>query len=143
MNILIVFLATLDVVVAAILIGLILIQQSKGAGLGTSFGGAAESVFGGQAVNHLSKATVWLTSTFFVVTLLLAILIGHSEKDQSILETIEQPEVKKEVVEEEEEVKDKVEAVKAVKAVKADAKVVETKVTEKAVTDVKEETKTK
>lgn len=141
MNILIVFLATLDVVVAAILIGLILIQQSKGAGLGTSFGGAAESVFGGQAVNHLSKATVWLTSTFFVVTLLLAILIGHSEKDQSILETIEQPEVKKEVVEE--EVKDKVEAVEAVKAVKADAKVVETKVTEKAVTDVKEETKTK
>jgi len=103
MNILIIFLATFDVVVAALLIGLILIQQSKGAGLGTSFGGAAESVFGGQAVNHLSKATVVLTSTFFIVTLLLAILIGHSEDDKSILETVDNTiEVQAEKVEKQE-----------------------------------------
>ena len=49
MNILIHFLLAVEAVVCLMLIGIILIQKSKGQGLGLSFGsGAAESVFGGQ-----------------------------------------------------------------------------------------------
>ncbi len=67
----------LVVVVALLLIGLILIQPSKSGGLGAAFGGIGESVFGAQVGSHLTKVTVFLTALFFVLTLLLATLIGH------------------------------------------------------------------
>ncbi len=72
-----VILYALVVVVALLLIGLILIQPSKSGGLGATFGGIGESVFGAQAGSHLTKATVVLTAVFFLFTLLLATLIGH------------------------------------------------------------------
>ena len=51
MNILIHLLMAVEAIVCLMLIGIILIQKSKGQGLGVSFGGgAAESVFGGQMV---------------------------------------------------------------------------------------------
>lgn len=77
MAVLTVMLYALVVVVALLLIGLILIQPSKSGGLGATFGGVGESVFGGQAGSHLTKATVILTAVFFIFTLLLATLIGH------------------------------------------------------------------
>ena len=72
-----VILYALVVVVALLLIGLILIQPSKSGGLGATFGGIGESVFGAQAGSHLTKATVFLTAIFFLFTLFLATLIGH------------------------------------------------------------------
>lgn len=75
MNILIHFLMALEAVVCLMLIGIILIQRSKGHGLGLSFGGgAAESVFGGQMGNVLTRTTVVLAVVFLANTLLLAIL---------------------------------------------------------------------
>lgn len=66
------------VIIAILLIGLVLIQPSKsGGGLGSAFGGAGESVFGAQAMSHLSKLTIVLMSVFFVLTLALAIISGH------------------------------------------------------------------
>ncbi len=67
----------LVVIVALLLIGLILIQPSKSGGLGATFGGVGESVFGAQAGSHLTKATVVLTAVFFICSLVLATLIGH------------------------------------------------------------------
>ena len=72
-----VILYAMVVVIALLLIGLILIQPSKSGGLGATFGGIGESVFGAQAGSHLTKATVFLTAVFFLFTLLLATLIGH------------------------------------------------------------------
>ncbi len=72
-----VFLYALVVVVALLLIGIIMIQPSKSGGMGAAFGGIGESVFGGQAGSHLTKATVVMTAVFFVLTLILASLIGH------------------------------------------------------------------
>ncbi len=58
------------------IIGLILIQQGKGADAGATFGGGASgSVFGAQgAASFLSKATATLAGLFFITSLGLAIL---------------------------------------------------------------------
>ena len=80
---LLVFLYALVVVVSLLLIGLILIQPAKSGGMGAAFGGVGESVFGGKAGSHLTKATVWMTALFFVLCLALAVLIGHGYKVES------------------------------------------------------------
>ncbi|MBQ9789744.1 MAG: preprotein translocase subunit SecG [Lentisphaeria bacterium] len=65
------------ILVALMLIALILVQQSKSGGLGGTFGGVGESLMGGQAGSHLTKATVWLTVVFFILILLLAMVISR------------------------------------------------------------------
>ena len=72
-----VFLYVLVVIAAVLLVGLILLQPAKSGGMGAAFGGVGESVFGGKAGSHLTKATVYLTAIFFIIALLLAALIGH------------------------------------------------------------------
>ena len=68
------------VLIALLLICLVLVQPSKGGGLGSAFGGIGESVFGAQAMSQLSKVTVVLLSLFFVLTLILAVMTGHRSK---------------------------------------------------------------
>jgi len=80
MSIIVVFLYALVVVLSLLLIGLVLIQPAKSGGMGAAFGGIGESVFGGKAGSHLTKATVVMTALFFVLTLALAALIGHGVK---------------------------------------------------------------
>ena len=60
------------------IIGLILIQQGKGADAGATFGaGASGSVFGAQgAASFLSRTTATLAALFFITSLGLAILNG-------------------------------------------------------------------
>jgi len=79
---------TLVVILAVLLIALILVQPSKsGGGFGSAFGGLGESVFGAQAMSHLSKLTVWCISIFFVLTLASAIVAGHMQTaDTSVVE---------------------------------------------------------
>ena len=79
---------TLVVILAVLLIALILVQPSKsGGGFGSAFGGLGESVFGAQAMSHLSKLTVWCISIFFVLTLASAIIAGHMKSaDTSVVE---------------------------------------------------------
>ena len=82
MSALLIFIYALVVLVSLLLIGLILIQPSKSGGMGAAFGGIGESVFGGKTGSHLTRATVWMTAIFLVLTLLLAILIGHGVKGE-------------------------------------------------------------
>ena len=79
---------TLVVILAVLLIALILVQPSKsGGGFGSAFGGLGESVFGAQAMSHLSKLTVWCISIFFILTLASAIIAGHMRTaDSSVVE---------------------------------------------------------
>jgi preprotein translocase subunit SecG len=60
-------------------IGLVMMQQGKGADAGASFGtGSAGSVFGAQgAASFLSRTTAILASLFFVTSLGLAVINGH------------------------------------------------------------------
>lgn len=56
------------------LIGLVLIQQGKGADAGASFGGGASNTFFGSAgaANFLTRATAILAAVFMVCSLALA-----------------------------------------------------------------------
>ena len=82
-----------DVIAALLLIGIILIQQSKsGGGLGALGGGMTESVFGTAAGNIITKTTVVLAAVFLGVTLVLAVLSGQRAEQQGIADRLEQQE---------------------------------------------------
>ena len=70
------------VLIALTLIGLVLIQQGKGADMGASFGaGSSATVFGsGGSGNFLTKATTWLAVAFFVISLVLGNLTANRTK---------------------------------------------------------------
>lgn len=61
---------------AVAIIGLVLIQQGKGADMGASFGsGASQTIFGSAGSgNALTKSTTWLAVLFFITSLSLAVL---------------------------------------------------------------------
>jgi len=63
------------VVVAVALVGLVLIQQGKGADAGAAFGGgASQTVFGSQGSgNFLTRSTSLLAAIFFVTSFSLAV----------------------------------------------------------------------
>lgn len=67
-------------VVALAIIGLILLQQGKGADMGASFGaGASQTLFGSDGSgNVLTKATAWLVVLFFASSFGLAIFANQS-----------------------------------------------------------------
>src|SRR3954453_2546821 len=64
------------VLVALGIIGLVLLQDGKGAGMGSGFGGgASSSLFGATgSANFLSRATAALATVFFLLSLGLAYL---------------------------------------------------------------------
>ncbi|NNM52838.1 MAG: preprotein translocase subunit SecG [Pseudomonadales bacterium] len=66
--------------VASMMVGLILLQQGKGAEAGASFGaGASQTVFGAAgAASFLTKLTAWLAGIFMVTSLTLAV---YARKD--------------------------------------------------------------
>jgi len=68
--------------IAICLIGLVLIQQGKGADMGASFGaGSSATIFGSSGSgNFLTKATTWLAIGFFVISLLLGNLTANRTK---------------------------------------------------------------
>lgn len=69
-------------IVALCLIGLVLIQQGKGADMGASFGaGSSATIFGSSGSgNFLTRATTWLAVAFFIISLVLGNLTANREK---------------------------------------------------------------
>ncbi len=66
---------------------LVLMQRPKQEGLGAAFGGGVtDQVFGARTTNVLQKGTVWLASLFFILSLILAILIGKQNKAKPIID---------------------------------------------------------
>jgi preprotein translocase subunit SecG len=76
-------------------VGLVLIQQGKGADAGAAFAGGSGSVFGAQgASSFLSRTTAILAALFFTTSLGLAVLSGHQNKTDDLImdqPAIEQP----------------------------------------------------
>ncbi len=68
------------ILVALAIIGLILIQQGKGADAGASFGsGASQTLFGSRGSgNALSRGTAILAAVFFVTSVSLAVIAKHN-----------------------------------------------------------------
>lgn len=86
------FLMVVEVLVSVALIGLILIQQGKGADAGAAFGsGSSSTVFGARgSANFLSRSTAWLATIFFGTSLALAYLVHGSREAQSVVDTVQQ-----------------------------------------------------
>lgn len=86
-NILLVF----HVLVAVSVVGLILLQQGKGADAGAAFGsGASSTVFGSQGSGtFLSRATGILAAIFFLTSLGLAYLANEGVKPTSVVDQMQ------------------------------------------------------
>lgn len=88
------FILIFHFVVAVALIGLILIQQGKGAEAGASFGaGASQTVLGSSGGwNFFSKVTAILATIFFVTSVSLAVVAKNrtvvSDIDLPVLEQV-------------------------------------------------------
>ncbi len=81
------------VIVAALLIGAVLLQRGKGADAGAGFGsGASGTVFGARgSANFLTRTTGILATLFFVTSLSLAFIGAQRPVANSLLETTEVP----------------------------------------------------
>lgn len=85
-------LLAIELVVAILLVVFILLQRSEGGALGIGGGGGGGGGFGGLfsprgASDTLTRTTSYLAVTFFVVCLALNLLVAHSHKQQSILDS--------------------------------------------------------
>lgn len=86
------------VIVCLLMTLLILMQRPKQEGLGAAFGGGVtDQVFGARTTNVLQRATVYLGSLFFLLSLTLAVLIG--KKNQKTTMTGPKIEAKQNVTE--------------------------------------------
>lgn len=89
------------VIVCLLMSLLILMQRPKQEGLGAAFGGGVtDQVFGARTTNVLQKGTVYLGSLFFIMSLVLAILIGKQSERKSLLEPVKEDVAEEKVMEE-------------------------------------------
>lgn len=77
----------IHVLLGAGIIGLVLMQQGRGADAGAAFGsGASGSVFGAQgSASFLSRTTAIFAALFFTTSLALAFLSGHTSNVKDLM----------------------------------------------------------
>lgn len=80
-------------IVSIALVGMILIQQGKGADMGASFGaGASATLFGSSGSgNFLTKTTAILATLFFVLSIFIGAQTANSVKQEDTWENLEVP----------------------------------------------------
>jgi preprotein translocase subunit SecG len=78
------------VLIAATIIGLVLLQRGKGAEAGAGFGaGASGTVFGARgAANFLSRSTAVMAALFFASSLTLAYLNSNRQPAASLMDPL-------------------------------------------------------
>lgn len=75
------------VIVCLLMTLLVLMQRPKQEGLGAAFGaGVTDQVFGARTTNVLQRGTVYLASLFFILSLTLAVLVGHKNKQKKTVD---------------------------------------------------------
>lgn len=78
-----------QVIVCLLLALVILMQRPKQEGLGAAFGGGlTDQAFGARTTDVLQKSTVYLGVLFFVISLVLAILIGKRQNTKLNMSSI-------------------------------------------------------
>lgn len=90
-------LLVIQIITSFTIIVLVLLQQGKGADMGSAFGsGSAGSLFGATgAANFLSRATKWAAVVFFLTTMALAYVAnsGNQRQDTGIMESFQPSQV--------------------------------------------------
>ena len=84
-------LLVIHIIIAATLIGLVLLQQGKGADMGAAFGaGASATVFGARgSSSFLTRTTAILATVFFITSLTLAYFAGKVDPSNSVVKSID------------------------------------------------------
>src|SRR5262245_56538403 len=76
-----IFIDIVHVFVCMVLMGVVLLQQGKGGGMGAAFGGATTQVFGGRgAGNILTRATAVCAGIFMLTSVSLAYLSSSGDR---------------------------------------------------------------
>jgi preprotein translocase subunit SecG len=85
-----VILLVIHVIIAAAIIGLVLLQHGKGADMGAAFGsGSSGSLFGASgSANFLSRTTAILATVFFISSLVLTYVYAHKSAPTGVLEGV-------------------------------------------------------
>src|SRR5512145_1456437 len=80
------------VLIAAAIVGLVLLQRGKGADAGAGFGaGASGTVFGARgSASFLSRTTAVLATLFFLTSLGLTYLFSQQQAATSVVDTVQQ-----------------------------------------------------
>lgn len=101
LNIIISFLTFILIIISLFMVLVILMQRgSANAGMGSAFGGgAAESAFGAETTNILTKATKWSAVSFFVLSLGLYLLYMARESAPAEGESLDVPDIPVETAE--------------------------------------------
>jgi preprotein translocase subunit SecG len=77
-------LLVIHMMIAAALVGVVLVQRSEGGALGIGGGGF---MTGRGAANALTRLTTYLGAAFFATSVALALLANHMNADRSVFET--------------------------------------------------------
>ena len=102
LNIVISFLTFVLILVSLFLVLVILMQRgSSSGGMGAAFGGGvAESAFGAETTNILTKATKWAAVAFFILSLVLYLLyIGNQDEGDGVEDALPEMVTASDVVE--------------------------------------------
>ncbi len=93
------FIIVVHVILGLGIIGLVMMQQGKGADAGAAFGSASSgSVFGAQgAASFLSRTTAIFATLFFVSSLGLAIMGSIENEKVDLMDSVEVEDVKADV----------------------------------------------
>jgi len=85
-------LVSVDVLIAAGLIGLVLLQRGAGASAGAAFGGGASgTVFGAKgSASFMTRATAVLAAAFFINSIVLAYLASNRDVAESVMQSVTQ-----------------------------------------------------
>jgi preprotein translocase subunit SecG len=80
------FILFIHILIAAALIGVVLLQRSEGGALGIGGGGGGGFMTGRGAGNFLTRATAGLAAAFFATSLFLSLIGARSEGPRSVLD---------------------------------------------------------
>ncbi len=84
------FLTVVQALVAAALVGVILMQRSEGGGLGIGGGGSPGGLMSARgAADFLTRATKWLAVSFVVLSIVMAAVAVKATKGDGITSTLD------------------------------------------------------
>lgn len=84
------FLTVVQAIVAAALVGVILMQRSEGGGLGIGGGGGPGGLMSARgAADFLTRATKWLAISFVVLSIVMAAVAVKTTRGDEITSTLD------------------------------------------------------